>query len=105
MADLARIPETSFRGAPVVGMGSELLKPAATEVLQKWPGSRWVNGSRASDREKTAPRWDLLLLSIRLRICSLEMIARAVGPAPSDVEIDRPLMLARSIRFSRHVVV
>jgi putative SOS response-associated peptidase YedK len=35
------------------GAGSELLKPAANDVLQKWPVSRRVNGSRTSDEDAT----------------------------------------------------
>jgi putative SOS response-associated peptidase YedK len=35
------------------GAGTELLKPAANEVLQKWPVSRRVNSSRTSDEDAT----------------------------------------------------
>ncbi len=35
------------------GAGTELLKPAANEVLQKWPVSRRVDSSRASDEDGT----------------------------------------------------
>jgi putative SOS response-associated peptidase YedK len=33
--------------------GSELLRPTANEVLQKWPVSKRVNSSRASDDDAT----------------------------------------------------
>jgi putative SOS response-associated peptidase YedK len=33
--------------------GTKLLKPAANDVLQKWPVSRRVNSSRASDDDAT----------------------------------------------------
>ena len=41
--------------------GAELLKPAANEVLQKWPVSRRVNSSRTSDEDPTREgrRWRL----------------------------------------------
>jgi putative SOS response-associated peptidase YedK len=35
------------------GAGVELLKPAANDVLQRWPVSRRVNSSRASDDDAT----------------------------------------------------
>jgi putative SOS response-associated peptidase YedK len=33
--------------------GLEMLKPAANDVLQRWPVSRRVNSSRASDDDQT----------------------------------------------------
>jgi len=33
--------------------GLELPKPAAENVLQKWPVSKWVNSSRAPDDDPT----------------------------------------------------
>jgi putative SOS response-associated peptidase YedK len=35
------------------GAGAELLKPAANDVLQRWPVSRRVNSARASDDDAT----------------------------------------------------
>jgi putative SOS response-associated peptidase YedK len=34
--------------------GLELLKPAANDLLQKWPESRRVNSSRTSDEDATS---------------------------------------------------
>lgn len=35
------------------GAGTELLKPATNDVLQKWPVSKRVNSSRTSDEDET----------------------------------------------------
>jgi len=35
------------------GLGTELLKPAANDVLQKWPVSKPVNSSPTSDEDAT----------------------------------------------------
>jgi hypothetical protein len=35
------------------GAGSELLKPAANDLLQRWPVSRRVNSSRTDDEDST----------------------------------------------------
>jgi putative SOS response-associated peptidase YedK len=35
--------------------GRELLKPAANDVLQRWPVSKRVNSSRASDDDGISP--------------------------------------------------
>jgi putative SOS response-associated peptidase YedK len=35
------------------GAGSELLKPATNDLLQKWPVSKRVNSSRANDEDAT----------------------------------------------------
>jgi putative SOS response-associated peptidase YedK len=39
------------------GAGAGLLKPAANEILQKWPVSRRVNSSRTSDEDATLIDW------------------------------------------------
>jgi putative SOS response-associated peptidase YedK len=35
------------------GAGAELLKPTGSDVLQRWPVSKRVNSSRASDDDAT----------------------------------------------------
>jgi putative SOS response-associated peptidase YedK len=41
------------------GTGSELLKPAANDILQKWPVSKRVNSSRTSDDATLIDRVEL----------------------------------------------
>jgi putative SOS response-associated peptidase YedK len=40
-------------GTWLVGAGNELMKPAANDVLQRWPVSKRVNSSRTSDDDPT----------------------------------------------------
>ena len=47
------ILEAGFDAWLTGGAGSELLKPAANDLLQMWPVSRRVNSSRTDDEDST----------------------------------------------------
>jgi putative SOS response-associated peptidase YedK len=40
-------------GTWLAGAGNELMKPAANDVLQRWPVSKRVNSSRTSDDDSS----------------------------------------------------
>jgi hypothetical protein len=63
--------------------GLEMLKPAPNDVLQKWPVSRRVNSSRASDDDETLVDpilWGTRVSPSTVSDLNKKMLVTAPGP-------------------------